>query len=204
MTQVDAAPRLGRKRDPSRDTDILDATLDVLSEVGYEGMTIDMVATRAKAGKATVYRRWASKAELVIDAVGCMKAPVVPEEIPDTGSLRGDLVAMVKAPAVHDSQRKARIMGGLVSLMNAEPSLVQAANDAVVKPRVDLARLFLRRAIDRGEIPADADVDLLSYVSVSMVSYRTLMLREPIDRAFLLRIIDEVILPAARGGAQTP
>ena len=66
-------PRLGRKRDHTRDPEILDAALDVLAETGYDGMTIDMVAARAKAGKATLYRRWPSKAELVIDAVACMK-----------------------------------------------------------------------------------------------------------------------------------
>ncbi|MDM4762190.1 TetR/AcrR family transcriptional regulator [Galbitalea sp. SE-J8] len=202
MTQVDeAAPRLGRKRDPSRDTDILDATLEVLAETGYEGMTIDMVAARAKAGKATVYRRWTSKADLVIDAVACMKAGVDLNALPDTGTLRGDLVAMIKAPAVHDAQRKARIMGGLISLINDEPGLAEAAQQAVVLPRVAANRILFQRAIDRGEVPADIDVDLLSLVSVSMVSYRTLMLREPVDRAFLLSIIDGVILPAVRGCA---
>ena len=71
MTQVDleAKPRLGRKRDHTRDAEILDATIEVLAETGSDGMTIDMVAARAKAGKATVYRRWASKPDLVLDAV---------------------------------------------------------------------------------------------------------------------------------------
>ena len=77
MTQTDlveAKPRLGRKRDHTRDPEILDAALDVLAETGYDGMTIDMVAARAKAGKATLYRRWSSKTELVLDAVACMKS----------------------------------------------------------------------------------------------------------------------------------
>src|SRR4051812_26383711 len=102
MTQtdlVDAQPKLGRKRDHSRDAEILDAALDVLAETGYDGMTIDMVAARAKAGKATLYRRWASKPELVLDAVACMKS--TGQDLtspPETGTLRGDLVAMVKSP----------------------------------------------------------------------------------------------------------
>ena len=67
------APRLGRRRDHSRDPEILDAALEVLSEYGYDGMTIEMVANRAKAGKATLYRRGPSKAGLVVDAVVCMQ-----------------------------------------------------------------------------------------------------------------------------------
>ena len=105
MTQVDRSARgrqaraLGRKRDHTRDPEILDAALDVLAETGYDGMTIDMVAARAKAGKATLYRRWPSKAELVIDAVACMKAGDLDlDDLPDTGTLRGDLVAMIRPP----------------------------------------------------------------------------------------------------------
>ena len=104
MTQLDLgddtaeqAPKLGRKRDHTRDPEILDAALEVLAETGYDGMTIDMVAARAKAGKATLYRRWSSKGELVIDAVACMKKGDLDySQLPDTGTLRGDLIAMIK------------------------------------------------------------------------------------------------------------
>ncbi|CAN5315959.1 TetR/AcrR family transcriptional regulator [soil metagenome] len=201
MTQLDApptvpSPRLGRRRDPTRDADILEATLDVLAETGYDGMTIDMVATRAKAGKATVYRRWESKADLVIDAVACMKAPIDLDALPDTGTLRGDLVAMIKTPTMQDAERKLKIMGGLVSLLEREPGLADIAHATISAPRVALNRTLIQRAIDRGEARADCDVDLVSLVSVSMVSYRTLMQRTPVDRAFLLSVIDGVILPA--------
>src|SRR3954471_10098445 len=93
MTLTDTAPaKLGRKRDHTRDPEILEAALDVLAECGYDGLTIDMVAARAKAGKATLYRRWPSKAELVIEAVACMKqGQSRVEDLPDTGTLRGDL-----------------------------------------------------------------------------------------------------------------
>jgi AcrR family transcriptional regulator len=200
MTQLDTPvtvpAKLGRRRDPTRDADILEATLDVLAETGYDGMTIDMVATRAKAGKATVYRRWESKADLVIDAVACMKAPVDLDDLPDTGSLRGDLVAMSKTPTMQDAERKLKIMGGLVSLLEREPGLAEAAHETITAPRMAINRALIQRAIDRGEARADCDVELISLVSTSMVSYRTLMLRKPIDRAFLLSVIDGVILPA--------
>ncbi|MCU1414891.1 MAG: TetR family transcriptional regulator [Microbacteriaceae bacterium] len=190
------APKLGRKRDHTRDAEILDAALDVLAESGYDGMTIDMVAARAKAGKATLYRRWPSKAELVIDAVACMKAPQNVDDLPNTGTLRGDLVGMFKPHTIEDAERKLKVMTGLLSMLSRSPELADAAYQAITDPRARATRLFLQRAIDRGEIPADIDIQTLSIVSASMASYRTLFLRKPVDREFLISVIDGVILPA--------
>jgi len=121
------APKLGRKRDHTRDPEILEAALDVLAETGYDRMTVDMVAARAKAGKATVYRRWASKAELVVDAVACMKrVDVDSETLPDTGTLRGDLIAMMKPHTIVDAEKKLRVMAGLVSMLAENPELTSA------------------------------------------------------------------------------
>jgi AcrR family transcriptional regulator len=197
MTQLDTTPKLGRKRDLTRDPEILEATLQILAETGYDGMTIDMVATRAKAGKATLYRRWASKSELVIDAVACMKSADIDfDALPDTGTLRGDLLAMVKPHTIEESARKLQVMAGLVSMLSRHPELADAVRDAVMGPRVRINRLFLQRAIDRGEIPADVDIELLSQVGGAMATHRTLLLRKPVDRAFMLSVIDDVILPA--------
>jgi len=198
MTQLDDAPaKLGRKRDLTRDPEILDATLDVLAETGYDGMTIDMVAARAKAGKATVYRRWASKGELVIDAVACMKtADIDFDALPDTGTLRGDLVAMIKPHSIEEGSKKLQVMAGLVSMLSKHPELADAVREAVTEPRVRVNRIFLRRAIERGEIPADVDVDLIAQVGGAMATHRTLILRKPVDRAFVISVIDGVILPA--------
>ncbi|CAN5328450.1 TetR/AcrR family transcriptional regulator [soil metagenome] len=198
MTQVDLTEeppsKLGRKRDHTRDPEILDAALDVLAETGYEGMTIDMVAARAKAGKATLYRRWSSKSDLVLDAVACMKS--IDPELPDTGTLRGDLIAMIKPPNLRDAERKLNVMAGIISMIARTPSLADAAYGALVEPRVNANRQLMQRAIDRGEIAADCDIETISVVSTSMVSYRTLMLRKPVDREFLVSIIDGVVLPA--------
>ncbi|MES2169202.1 MAG: TetR/AcrR family transcriptional regulator [Actinomycetota bacterium] len=195
MTQLETAPRLGRKRDHTRDPEILEAALDVLAESGYDGMTIDMVAARAKAGKATLYRRWPSKAELVIDAVACMKKTNL-DALPDTGTLRGDLLGMIKPHTIEDADRKLKVMTGLVSMLSRSPELADTAYQAITDPRARTTRMFMQRAIDRGEIRADADIDTLSMVSASMATYRTLILRKPVDREFLLSVIDGVILPA--------
>lgn len=201
MTQTDLSetkPKLGRKRDHSRDSEILDATLDVLSETGYDGMTIDMVAARAKAGKATVYRRWASKAELVLDAVACLKASEIDlDALPDTGTLRGDLIAMIKPPNIRDAERKLKVMSGIVSMISRSPEMAEAARAALVEPRASANRILFRRAIERGEMDADADIERLSTLGPAMAAYRVLMLGRPVDREFLVGNIDGVILPAA-------
>jgi AcrR family transcriptional regulator len=190
------ATRLGRKRDHSRDGEILEAALDVLAESGYDGMTVDMVAARAHAGKATLYRRWPSKAELVIDAVACMKGGDPDRTLPDTGTLRGDLVALIHPPAIDDGERKLRVMAGLVSLLSREPELAESARDAVVAPRVALNIRLFRRAVERGEVPAGRDLELIASVSGAMVAQRVLLLRLPVTRDFMISVIDGVILPA--------
>lgn len=185
----------GRKRDHTRDPEILDAALAVLAETGYDGMTIDMVAARAKAGKATIYRRWPSKNEPVIDAVACMKAGGF-DELPDTGTLRGDLMAMIKPHSIKESERKLQVMAGLISMLVRAPELAETANAAIVEPRAAANRTLLRRAVERGEISADCDIKTLSLVAPSMAAYRVLILQKPVDRAFLVSLIDGVILPA--------
>jgi AcrR family transcriptional regulator len=189
--------RMGRKRDHSRDGDILNAALEVLAETGYDGMTIDMVAARAKAGKATLYRRWESKAELVIDAVACLKQnDLDPTQLPDTGTLRGDLFAMIKTPTIQDGERKLRMMAGLASMISRSPELADTARAAIIEPRLALNRTLMERARDRGEIPADADIELAAMIAPAMNAYRVLMLRTPTTREFMESLIDNVILPA--------
>jgi AcrR family transcriptional regulator len=208
MTQLDTdtavpTPKLGRKRDHTRDPEILDAALEILAETGYDGMTIDMVAARAKAGKATLYRRWPSKAELVIDAVACMKkGDLDPAHLPDTGTLRGDLIAMIKPHSIEEGEKKLQIMAGLTSMLSRAPELSAAANAAIVEPRAAVNRIFMQRAIDRGEIPPDCDIDTLSLISPSMAAYRVLILRKPVDREFLVSLIDGVLMPAVGLGHQ--
>ncbi|MCU1480557.1 MAG: TetR family transcriptional regulator [Subtercola sp.] len=208
MTQIDApditvpattdtAPKLGRKRDHTRDPEILDAALEVLAETGYDGMTIDMVAARAKAGKATLYRRWSSKADLVIDAVACMKQSHFDlEALPDTGTLRGDMVAMIKPHSIEEGERKLQIMAGVMSMLSRDPGLADVVNAAIVEPRASVNRMFMQRAVARGEISADADIETLAMITSSMAAYRTLVLKKPVDKEFLLSIIDGVLMPA--------
>ncbi|WGY47165.1 TetR/AcrR family transcriptional regulator [Vibrio sp. ABG19] len=187
----------GRKRDPKRDVVILDSAIEVLAESGYNGMTMDMVASRAKAGKATVYRRWNSKAELVVDAIAHLKHSEIDlESLPDTGTLRGDLLALFKPETAEVGKRKMRIMAGLASVLLENPQLAEAGDEAIVKPWATINRILMVRARDRGEIAANADINAVSRVIPSMAAYRALIQRKPFDLPFLTTIIDGVLLPA--------
>ena len=194
--------QLGRKRDHTRDADILDAAIAVLAEIGYDRMTMDMVALRAKAGKATMYRRWPSKAELVLEAIAHMKGNQVDhDDLPTTGNLRDDLLALFKPQSFEDEQLKMRAMAGLSSMLSQHREFADAANAAIVEPWAAVNRLLISRAIERGEVAATVDVDTLAQVIPSMSAYRTLILRKPLDRAFLTSMIDAVLLPALRNPA---
>jgi len=198
-SQAQRPPKLGRKLDHSRDPEILAVALEVLAETGYEGMTIEMVAARAKAGKATLYRRWGSKGELVIEAVAFMKRGDIDySQLPDTGTLRGDFVAMIKPPSIQDGEKKMRIMAGIMSMLSRSPELAEAAQNAIVEPRAAVNRMLLQRAIDRGEISPECDLENLSLLSQAMSIHRVLVLRKPVDREFLISLIDGVLLPAVR------
>lgn len=192
-------PRAGRKRDLTRDAAILDAALEVLAEVGYAGMTMDMVAVRAKAGKATVYRRWSSKADLVLDAVTHLKRGQVDlDRLPDTGTLRGDLVGLIRPKTIEEERQRLRVMVGLASVLSHDAGLADAVNAAIHEPWVEVNCLLMRRAIDRGEISASVDVETLSLVIPSMAAFRMLIQRKPVDREFLVSLIDGLLLPALR------
>lgn len=194
--------QLGRKRDHSRDAQILDAALQVLAEAGYAGMTIDMVAARAKAGKATVYRRWSSKEEMVLEAVSRMKRSQVDlERLPDTGTLRGDLLALFKPQSLDEAKYKMKVMAGLASMISSHAGLDEAVNDAIVAPWADAHRALMQRAADRGEIASSANIDAISQVIPSVAAFRALIQRKPFDRDFLVSWIDGVVLPALHHGS---
>lgn len=191
--------RVGRKRDHTRDAAILDAALEVLAEVGYAGMTMDMVAVRARAGKATVYRRWSSKSDLVLDAVARMKRNQVDlDRLPDTGTLRGDLVALMGPETMVEEGYKLTVMAGLVSMLSHHTGLADVVNAAIHEPWVEVHRVLIQRAVDRREIPASTDIETVAEVMPSMAAYRVLIQRRPVDRDFLVSLIDGVLLPALR------
>lgn len=198
--QGSARPGPGRPRDHSRDALLLQATLAVLAESGYDGLTIDKVAGRVGAGRATVYRRWPTKADLVLDAVrGLSGADVGLDSLPDTGCLRQDLVAMVLPQSEDEQQYRMRILAAVAALSLAEePRLAEAATAASVGPWITAIEALVQRAVDRGEFPT-ADVATLAQV-IPMMCLARAVTRQPITREFSLNLVDGVLLPALRAG----
>lgn len=196
MTEPSSRARGGRPRDASRDEVIVAAALDVLAAQGYERMTMDQVARRAGAGKATLYRRWPSKADLVVHAVSQFDRMPTIEDLPDTGTLRGDLLALMRPQTADDARRSLAVASGIASLLSAEPALAEAAGAALVEPFVASQRLLMRRAVERGEVADHVDVDTVAFVTPSMTAFRLIVQRRPVDVALLARLVDTVVLPA--------
>lgn len=199
-SNVTAGPptaRRGRKRDNSRDADILSAALEVLTEVGYDGMTMDMVAVRAKAGKATVYRRWSSKEDMVLDAVARTRPGAVSlDELPDTGNLRSDLLALFEPQPRKEAEARMKVMAALAAMTATHPGFEVAVDDTMVESWAQAYRVLMRRARERGQIADSADIEIVAQVIPSVAAYRTLIQRKPFENDFLTSWIDGVVLPA--------
>jgi AcrR family transcriptional regulator len=164
---------------------------------------MDAVAAVAKAGKATIYRRWPSKAELVVDAIGCA-GPVQHSEPPDTGSLRGDLMALSAGRPAKNDVLQNRIMTGLVSALPHHPDLAAIVQERLLAPRLAVLRRLFERAVARGEIPPERDLDMLVLVGPALVFHRLMVQTAPIDEDFLTRLTDQVIVPLALAPATRP
>src|SRR5689334_21506892 len=156
-----------------REQQILDATITVLAEVGYDKLTMDAVATEAKASKATLYRRWSSKPELVVDAV-CSHKEHPP--IPDTGTLRGDLIAAYCGLGGLGDKRSMAVLAAVVTAMSRDEEFAAVYRRDFIGPKQSGMRLVMERARDRGEIRDDVDLDLLAPALPGIVLHRVFLL----------------------------
>lgn len=189
----------GRKRDSSLDSRIIEAALDILAEVGFDGMTMDAVAARAETGKASVYRRWSSKPELVRDALIQMsRTSVETEHLPDTGNLREDLLALLKPYPAGFRERKLKVLSGLGSFFSEHQELAEQALRGIYEPWTTANRCLMQRAISRGEISPQADLDTACQVMVAMTSCRAQSPYNSFITSDLTTVLDHLLLPALR------
>lgn len=181
---------------------IFAAVLQTLASTGYDRLTMDAVASCARASKATLYRHWAGKAQLVEDALRHCDGQTV--ALPDTGSVRGDLLAALTSMVDGLRDQDLSMIQGLLTAIHAEPDLADWLRGHLVDDRCAAARTWAAREVDRGRLPAGADLDLVTDVAGSMVLMRLLVTGQPVDLAYLERIVDDVVLPLLFRTTQYP
>ncbi|WP_225822362.1 TetR/AcrR family transcriptional regulator [Streptomyces naphthomycinicus] len=195
MAEAVAAARRSRIT-PEREAELYEAVLDLLREVGYDALTMDAVAARTRSSKATLYRQWGGKAELVAKAVRHSKPGGAADEV-DTGSLRGDLHALTLRSDDCEMEQNSALMRGLAMAMHGNPDLLKAFRDHLIDPEMAAFRRVLQRAIDRGEVRADNPaLDYVMHMMIGGFAARTLIDEQPPTQSFLLSYIDAVVLPA--------
>ncbi|MDM0036539.1 TetR/AcrR family transcriptional regulator [Variovorax sp. J22P271] len=200
-TAQPATPTVGRPRDAALDANVLRAAMELLGEGGIAAVTMEAVAQRAGAGKASLYRRWKSKDELLADAL-TLHSPIDVEV--DTGSLRGDLIKLYEhyyGIGNHVMQAAMQEMLGNVRQHLAWTEKV--APERLTARRAKVRALF-ERAVARGEIAPPADMDLLLDLVPAMVLYRYNTRNQKVSRASIARFVDGAVLPLAGWQAREP
>ena len=179
-TETTADRRLmGRPRDERADRAIVTATLELIAEVGINDFRMDDVAERAGVGKAAIYRRHASKDDLVTASIAALVSEIA---VPDSGSTRDDLLALMRdAVAVYSDPLNAGVMANLVGAMRSRPELGQAVRERFLASRRDALRAVLDRGVARGDLRRDLDFELALDTLGGALFYRLLITGGPID-----------------------
>ncbi len=190
---AEVVPRGGRPRDESREQAILDAAIELLAEVGYEAMSIEAVAVRAKSSKATIYRRWPGKAELVADAMRRRSEPIL-EDLPDTGSLRTDLLALVQRMFDGMVGIDGGLMCGLAVAVRNDAEFGRLMASHLHEQKIRSIAEILARAETRGEVAPGVDPALVLQVAPGVALFHQ-MSGEPLDAAFAEHLVDRIVIP---------
>lgn len=198
MSTLPLAPQPGRPRDAALDAAILHAAMELLGESGIASVTMDAVAQRAGAGKASLYRRWKSKDELLADAL-TLHSPI--EVNVDTGSLRGDLVKVY----AHYYGIGNHVMQAAVQEMLGNVRQHMAWTEKVTPERLTARRARVRAlvegAVERGEIETPDDIDMLLDLVPAMILYRYNTQAQKVTRASIAHFVDSLVLPLVRFAA---
>jgi AcrR family transcriptional regulator len=181
-----------------REGQILDATLDLLLDVGYDRLTMDAVAARARASKATLYRRWSGKHSLVVDAL--MRSKRSPDIVDvDTGTLRGDLLATYCGPGGFAGKGNAALLAAIITALHTDEEFAAEFRARFLSPKLEVSRRIYDRAQERGEIAPGVDLDLLTPALAGILLHRVFLLGLPVDAQTVERVVDQIILPATTG-----
>jgi AcrR family transcriptional regulator len=182
-----------------REAEILDATLAVLGEVGYDRFNMDAVAQKAKASKATLYRRWNGKVQLVIDALqhDHRQHHFTEQGMVDTGTLRGDLIEAFCGHGGLTDKPEVDAFGAILTAIARDAEFAEAFRNQVLAPKLAGSKAFFERAKERGEIRADVEIELLAPALAGIVLHRFFLMGERPTQSLVESVIDQIILPAA-------
>jgi AcrR family transcriptional regulator len=187
-----AAARRGRPRSEQADRAILQAAAQLLAERGLGGMSIEEVAARAGVGKTTIYRRWTSRGTLALDAF--LTEFQGQQPLPDTGSLRGDLLAALRAWIWSVTSTSAGpILAGLIAEAQRDPELAVAWRERVVERLRGQHKIMLDRAVERGEISSRTDYEVVLDLVFGAAYHRLLHGHQPLTDKFAQQVVDYVL-----------
>jgi AcrR family transcriptional regulator len=195
-TEMPRPSRGGRPRDPSRDGVIRAAILRLLAEVGYGALTMDAVASEAGVGKATIYRRWRTKQDLVVDTISDLnRAEAAP---PDTGSLEGDLRQMLRSLVAVITGPTGAATLSLLSTVPHQPALAEAFRNGPLAVWRSSFEEIWSRAERRGEVQPGVAGSVVAETTSALLVQRWLLTGRPIDEAYADEVLDSVVLPLIR------
>ena len=199
MQPVTAERRPGRPRSEQAEQAIIDAALELFAERGVDGVCVEAVAARAGVGKATIYRRWASKEDILIAALGSLKSPL---PVLQGDTVRGDLIELMEI-MVRDSDdpRYSRQFAMLHGEGERYPKVLARYLETVVEPRREVIRTILRRGVQTGELRAGLDIEVALLALTGAVMSRGRSANAPEPRGFAVRVVDQLFqgLAADRG-----
>ncbi|MGY1623192.1 TetR/AcrR family transcriptional regulator [Geodermatophilus sp. SYSU D00965] len=193
MTDASRSTRGGRPRDPSRDGVIRAAILRLLAEVGYGALTMDAVAAEAGVGKATIYRRWRTKQDLVVDTISDLNQFVAAP--PDTGSIEGDLRAMMHVVAEATQSPAGAAIRSLLPAMQYQPALVEAFRNGPLAVWRRVYADMWARAEARGEVGPGLAQSVTAEATSALIVQRWLLTGEPVDDEYVDRVLEVVVMP---------
>jgi AcrR family transcriptional regulator len=175
---------------------IFDAVIDQLQAVGYVGLTMEGVAACAHTGKAALYRRWPSKEELVVDALDHSLLWLA--ELPDHGDVRDDLLDLLRRMTTVMNSPTGGALQSLLAEIDRDHPFARLLHERVFAPRKRSFLTVLQRAADRGQVPPDAANPLVAEVGPAMVAQRFLSDGPPVPDAFVVSVVDNVVMPLLR------
>jgi AcrR family transcriptional regulator len=181
----------GRPRSAIADQAIREAAVDLFAERGFEGFSVEDVADRAGVSKATVYRRYPSKVDLVVEAGSCLANDEI--TFPDTGNLRDDVRGLAQSLVNAFQHTRAGKMMPVMTFERRRYPELDAGYRRFLADRKARTREVLRRAVERGELPGDTDIGVMSSMLVGPIFHRLMITQEPLTHAFVDTLVDALL-----------